>query len=275
MFELSATDLEFVVASAVPEADDQEHLKQLVQNDEAFRKALVGDERVFKELMADEEIFLKVSPALYFEVLLRAALRELEGATHTVERTGRQSIPVFDVQDVVGFLNCKGILEYLAQMLASFTRIHSYTLPIRVSKGIWRRVRYNDMDIDSLMRFEAVADEEHRFGFYKRIADVCLFVTGIFQDYIFDDYRYPMSGDMRPPVIGRLRRNLEQYEETGRQFYVLAQRHFIAEILSLSPIFEVLGERFTTARKPLNFISTHYLHSLRQQVFKAPTSQET
>ena len=154
-------------------------------------------------------------------------------------------------------------------MLASFTRIHSYTLPIRVRKGIRRRVRYNDMDIDSLMRFGAVADEEHRFGFYKRIADVCLFVTGIFQDYIFYDYRYPMSGDMRPLVMGRLRRSLEEYEETGRQFYVLAQRHSMAEILSLSHIFEVLGERFTTARKPLNFISTHYLHSLRQQVFGA------
>ena len=41
---------------------------------------------------------MKVSPALYFEVLLRRALSELEGAGHTLERTGRQSIPMFDTQ---------------------------------------------------------------------------------------------------------------------------------------------------------------------------------
>jgi len=272
MFKLSTTDLEFVVGSAAPEANNREHLQQLVQEDEAFRNAFVGDEKIFKQVISDQDIFLKVSPALYFEVLLRRALREFEGATHTVERTGKQNIPVFDVQDVVDILGRVEMLDYLAQMLASFTRINSYTVPIRVRKGIRRRIRYNDMEIDSLIRFGAVVDEEHRFGFYKRIGDVCLFVAGIFQDYVFYDYRYPVSSDARPPVMGRLRRSLEEYEETGRQFYGLAQKHSTAQVLGLSEVFAVLGERFTTARKPLDFISTQYLHSLRRQVFYTPTS---
>ena len=61
-------------AASFAEAD-KARLKRLVREDEEFRRALVADERVFQRLMDDEETFLKVSPALYFEVLLHRALR--------------------------------------------------------------------------------------------------------------------------------------------------------------------------------------------------------
>ena len=80
-------------------------------------------------------------------------------------------------------MEAPGVPEYLAAMLASFTRVESYVRPVRVRRGVWRKVRYNDMDVDSLLRFCAEADEQQRLRFYKRIADVCLFVTGIFRDY--------------------------------------------------------------------------------------------
>ena len=41
---------------------------------------MIGDERVLEGVLNDEEVFLKVSPALYFEVLLRGSLKELETA---------------------------------------------------------------------------------------------------------------------------------------------------------------------------------------------------
>ncbi|MEE8442280.1 MAG: hypothetical protein V3S37_00900 [Dehalococcoidia bacterium] len=267
LFNLSEADLEFVVNTAAPGADDKEHLKRLVQKDEAFRKTLVGDEKVFQRAMADEELFLKISPPLYFELLLRRALKDLEVATHTVERTGKQRIPVFDVRDVVGLLGRSEVLDYLVQMLASFIRIHSQTVVVRVRKGIRRRVRYNDMDIDSLMHFAGMVDEEHRFAYYKRIADACLFVTGVFPEYVFYDYRYPGSEQVRPAAAGRLRRSLEEYEETGRRFYGLAERHPTAHILRLSEVFGLLREHFVSARKPLEFMSTHYLHAHRRQLF--------
>ena len=152
MVVLTDTDLDFVVSEAAQDAADADRLKLLIDEDEQFRAAILGDEKVFQRLMADEETFLMVSPALYFEVLLRQSLRDLETAGYTVERDGRADLPVFDTQDVVKFLSIRGVLDYLAHMLASFTRINSYAVPVRIRRGIRRRVVYNDMDIDSLVR---------------------------------------------------------------------------------------------------------------------------
>ena len=260
-------DLDFVVGEVAPTASNKESLKLLMREDDGFRKALVGDEKVFQRVINDEEIFLKVSPSLYFEVLLRKALRELETATHTLERAGRQSIPVFDTKEVVGLLSRPEVLDYLSQMLASFTRIHSYVIPVRVRPGIRHRVRYNDMDIDSLLRFCANVDEEHRFAFYKRIADVCLFISGVFPDYTYLGYRYPASGAARPTAARQARRSVEEYEQEGRRFYGLAEEHPAARTLQLSDVFGLLRLHFTSARKPLSFIAAHYLHTRKQAVF--------
>ena len=264
-------DLDFVVAEAAPGAADKERLKQLVQEDVEFRQALVGDDKVFQRVMNDDEIFVKISPTFYFEVLLRRALRELEVATHTVERTGKQSIPVFDTRDVVELLGRPDVLEYMAQMLASFTRIHSHTVPVLRRRGIMRRIRYNDMDVDSLVRLCASADEEQRLGLYKRIADVCLFVSGLFPDQSIVDHRYPASGQPRPPSVRRMRRSLEDYEREGRKFYGLASEHAAARTLKLSDVFGLLRQHFVAARKPLGFIASQYLHSSKHRLFGVQT----
>ena len=260
-------DLEFVVSEAAPGARNKQRLKQLVLNDEDFRKALVGDDKVFQRLMADEEVFVNISPALYFEILLLKAFKELEVATHTVEKVGNQSIPVFDTPEVAQVLARSEVLRYLAQMLASFTRIRSYVISVRVRKGIRRRIRYNDMDIDSLLHFCASVDEDQRFSFYKRIADVCLFVSSILPEHAPSRYNYPASSQIRPMRMSRLGRSLEDYEEEGRRFYGLVEEHPTARILKLSEVFGLLREHFNAARKPLNFIAAHYLHLRKHQLF--------
>ena len=267
------TDLDFVVNEAAPEARNKKRLAQLVTEDEGFRKALLGDDRLVGRILNDEEAFLKISPALYFEVLLRRALKELEAATHTVERTGRQNIPVFDIHEVVDLIGRQEVLYYLAQMLASFTRIRSYVVPVRVRKGVRRRVRYNDMDIDGLIRLCATADEEHRFGLYQRIADVCLFITGLFPAYPQSDFHRPTSGQVRPPLARRGRRSLEEYEDAGRWFYGQAERHPRARVLQLAEVFNLLRQHFSSARKPLSFIAAHYLNSRKHLPFGSLASQ--
>ena len=266
-------DLDFVINEAAPEATDKKRLMALVEVDEEFRSALIGDERLVERILTDEEAFLKISSALYFEILLRRALKELEAATHTVERSGRQSIPVFDSGEVVDLLARPEVLYYLAQMLASFTRIHSHVVSVRVRKGVRRRVRYNDMDIDSLIRLCATADEERRFDLYKRIADVCLFITGLFPDSTYSERRHRTAGQPRPSSARRGRRSLEEYEEAGRWFYGQAQQHPRAKILQLSEVFVLLRERFSSARKPLTYIATHYLHSRRHHPFGSLAGQ--
>ena len=264
---LSDVDLEFLVAETAQGASNPDRFKGAIREDESLRAAIVGDDRVFQRVMADEEILVKISPALYFEILLRRATRDLETTAYTVERAGRQEIPVFDTNVVIDLLSRTTVLDYLATMLASFTRIHSQVTWVRVRRGLRRKVRRNDMDIDSLIRMCLDADENERYGYYKRIADVCLFITGVFPDYTYFGSRYAATGEMRPASVRGRRRSLEEYEEEGRRFYGLAEQHPTSRLHDLSDVFATLREHFTVVRKPLTFISTHYFHARGAQLF--------
>ena len=260
-------DLDFLIEEAAPQASNKVRLRQMILEEQEFRQAIVGDERVFQRVIRDEEIMVKISPALYFEILLRKASKELDLATYTVERIGKETIPVFDTSGVTGLLGQSRVLEYLAQMLASFTYIESYVRRVRVRRGIWRRIRYNDTDIDSLVQLCSTADEEDRLGYYKRIADVCLFVSSVFQEHT---YLGKGRGQATLPTARRMRRSMEDYEWEGKRFYGLAERHLAASLAGISGIFGVLREQFVYARKPLSFIASQYLHSSRAHLFGSP-----
>jgi hypothetical protein len=175
----SRRDLLFVGETLVPERSDRDHVADLLGEDESLIGAMLEDERLFQQMMANEEIFLSVSPAFFFDVLLRRARRELESETFTVERRHQQNVVLFDANQVVDLLSQPSVCGYLSTMLASFTRINSVTIPIRVRKGIWHRIRVNDLDVDSLIRYAQVLDDDQRFRVYQRIADACLFLTGM------------------------------------------------------------------------------------------------
>lgn len=138
-------------------------------------------------------------------------------------------------------------------------------ISFRIKKGFWKTIRFNDMDIQSLISFCEVVEEEHRLGLYKRIADICLFMLGLFPDYTEREFRYPFSGQPRPPVAGQPGISPEEYEEKGRQFYRLAARHQAAR--DLADVFQALCNGFQKARKPLSFMAEHYLHGTRRQLF--------
>jgi hypothetical protein len=217
--------------------------------------------------MLDDEIFLKISPNLFFEMLLRKAAKELSRFSYTLEKTRTMSIPVFDSRELVELLHQQSLVIYLADMLSSFTKIESYTVSFRIRKGIWQKIRFNNMDIDSLIRFCEASEEEYRLGLYKRIADICLFVLGIFPDYAERSYRYPLSGEIRPQIPGRTKLSPEEYEKKGRQFYRLAAEHKAVVESELSGVFWVLHENFQKAKKPLNFIAEYYLTTKRNTLF--------
>jgi hypothetical protein len=262
---LTDRDLDFIVDHAAPGSGSRDGLKRLIVEDDDFRKAMVGDERVFLAVTSDDDILLKLSPHLYFEVLLRRAHSDIDSATHTLERTGRDRVPVFDAREVSTLLDKASVLVYLADMLASFTRVHSYVVPIRRRRGIRRKVRYSDMDLDSLIAMCASADEDGRFAFYKRIADLCLFVTGIFPGSASRPTPGEIPGRRR---IGR-QRGVEEYEREGVRFYGLAEGHPAATTLGLAEVFGLLREEFTSARKPLTYIAGQHLHSSGRKLFGA------
>jgi len=264
---LSDKDLDFLVETVSPGVTDKPKLKQIIREDEGFRNTFIDDEKVSRRLVNEQEAFLKISPALFFEVLLRKVAKDLKGVSCTIEKTGTTKIPVFDTKDVVEFLAKESLLDYLADMLSSFTRIETYAFSIQIGEHIFEKFRVNDLDMLSLIDLCEAVEDTYRLGFYKRIADICLFIIGIFPDYAEYNYRYPFSGQLRPQFRGKARMSLEDYEKEGRKFYKLAAEHPSARELDLSEVFWALHEDFQKAKKPLNFVAEHYLRYKRYRFF--------
>ncbi len=257
-------DILFMLETLLPQRSDKEHLVEVVKGDEGFIEAMLGDDRLFDRVMSQESILLQITPKLFFRVLLRQARKDLGEESYTIEIRSRQKIPVFDSDRVVDLLSDRKVCDYLAEMLASFTRIESFTWPVRVRKGIWHRYRFSDLDIDGLIRLCQSLDEDYSFSLYRRIADGCLFITGMFPEYVEAQGYWPterISG-------GRGGRDLEGYEEEGRRFYKLAAQQEEAAMMELREVLDTLAGSFTLAEKPLKFLSEHYLLARKHTLFE-------
>jgi hypothetical protein len=264
----SHRDLQFVVETLIPERGDLEHVVEILQDDEPLLDAMLQDDRLFRQLMADDEISVSVSPAFFFKVLLVRARRDLEQEMYTIERRQLQKVVLFDANQVVDLLAQPAVCDYLATMLASFTRIHSVNISFQVRQGLWHRLRVNDLDVDSMVRYVQLLDEQARFGVYQRIGDACLFLTGIFPEYIETRQRYPQSGEPRLRIKSSVLHSLEDHEAYGKTFYRLAARHPLARQHALNQVLETLSEEFVLAEKPLTFLAERYLALRKHRLFE-------
>jgi hypothetical protein len=263
----SDNDIRFLIETVDPQLLSR---VEIMKDDASIVEGMLANEpaRLFDRIMSmTEETMMTISPRFLFEVLLRRAGHELKNQSYTVERTATQRIPVFDAREVSRFLEDRSIIVYLADLLASFTKVQSLTLRSRIRKGIWRRVRFSDMDVDSLVQLCGAADEGQRFGFYKRIADLCLFILGIFPEYAGLGATYRSGSEPKPRFSRRLGRSAEDYEQQGRLFYKLAGQHRSAKALELDQTLYKLHEKFTIAKKPLNYISDNYLKFRKGELF--------
>jgi hypothetical protein len=263
---LNSKDIDFLIETVAPDVSDKERLKYIISEDEDFRDEFIGDEKVFKRIMEDDEIFVRISPTLFFEVLLKKAAKDISRSSYTIEKMTHMSIPVFDSQEVVDLLNKKPLLHYLADMLSSFTKIRSYSFSLRFKKGGLREITFSDTDLPTLIALCDVVEERYRLGLYKRIADICLFMLGVFPEFVEREYRYP-SGELRPQIPGRVRFSPDEYEREGRKFYRLAAEHETAKELNMDEVFWELHGHFKEAQKPLNFISSRYINYRKDQLF--------
>lgn len=231
-------DLDFVVQTAAPAAGNKTALKEMILEDQASRKAILADDKLFNKVIIDKFIFLKISPALFFEILLRHGLKEMERKTHTVERSMVQRLPIFDLEATMELMEQESVFFYLVDVLDSFIS--------------YKRGGISDIDIDRLIKLGAEAPPERSYLIHKRIADLCLFVLGIFPEYLTYDYYYLFFNKERP-MTGNLQRGIIEYEELGQTFYKLALTE------SGDEVFETLSKKLTLIKKPLNFISENYL----------------
>jgi hypothetical protein len=263
----SRRDLQYVGETLVPARNDRDHVTELLRTDESLVSAMLEDERLFERMMADEGIPFTVSPRLFFEVLLRRARRELEREAFTVERRHRQKVVLFDAKEVVELLSKPSLRGYLSTMLASFMRTNSMTVAVPVSTGVWRWIRVNDLDVDSLIRYAQAVDDVQRFWAYRRIADACLFLTGIFPESLEFPRGHVGSAQSHLRRRSSLLRSLEDHEAYGRAFYRLAAEHRLARVQGLDSILATLSQSFVLAKKPLTFLAERYLALRKGRLF--------
>lgn len=99
--ELSEGDIRFLVRAVDPRLMTR---IETIKGDPQIIEGILNQEsdKLFQRmvLMTETDIITNVSPRLFFEVLLRRALRELQSQSYTMERDSRQRIPVFDAPQV-------------------------------------------------------------------------------------------------------------------------------------------------------------------------------
>jgi hypothetical protein len=261
------TDLRFVVDALVPERRDPDHLIHLLQEDHSLRQAMLEDDRLFHRLMDEDSTLDCVSPLFLFRVLLLRARRDIERELHACIQRTIEPAALADAHRIIAMLAHDDMREYLAWLLATFTQIETETIQVQIRDGISRQIRINDLDIDSLLLYSKVVKPEHRFGIYRRIADACLFLTGVLPEYVEAHRFYPALPEPRYRLASTALPSLEDLEGYGRTFYRMAAEHPQAQQHDLTQVLSTLSEEFVLAEKPLAFIAQRYLTRHRRRLF--------
>ena len=177
---LTGADLRLLAAAA--ELHDDRDLA-----DPALLEAVLADPRVFEAVFGCHEDVILVSPFLAFGVAVHRAALDFSAMGYLPERSGlRQRVPVFDTPELRDFLGSAQRRLFLAELLASFTRVASgrYRVPSRWGgTGRSRTRRFSELDPVLLAGMLDAAPEESRPGIYRRLGDVSLFLAGVFPDY--------------------------------------------------------------------------------------------
>jgi hypothetical protein len=236
--------------------------------DGAAVEGLLADPRVFAAVFgpaASSEGLVFASPFLAFGVAVHRAVADLAAMDYLPERSGlRQRVPVFDTPELRDFLGSAERRLFLAELLASFTRVASgrYRVPSRS-----RTRRFSELDPVKLAGLIEVAPEESRPGIYRRLGDVSLFLAGVFPDY-------SATHAFGPVDVSRLLRSarvpagdrddlaaapaLDLLEYLGARWYRAALATAPVRTARLDVVGEV-AERFRQARRVLNHLADRYL----------------
>lgn len=264
--DLTEDDLYFIVTTVVDKRQDYDYICNLLKDKPDFIDIMLENEKLFHRVQGDENILLKISPFLLFSILLRQAKREMEKQSYTMEYvSSHERIPVFDAREATDLLNNRDVREYLARMLASFTRVESATLVFKSKGGITYQRNFCDLDFDDVMELAGLVELPFRFPFYKRLADLSLFVSGIFPEYVCRSQEE--KNKIPAHLQGRRARTLHDYEEEGRRYYDLAATYEEAREQGIADVLSLLAEKFTLARKPLNYLVENYIDKYRSKWF--------
>ena len=259
------------VADASRLRSDPEALLRSLEHPGVFR-AVVGLQD------AAQGWAVPASPFLVFAVFVQQAAAELASMGHVPERTGlRQRVPLFDAPALRDFLGEPARRLFLAELLASFTRVASGRYRVRVA-GRMRTRRFSELDPVRLAGLLDAVPEAERPGVYRRLGDVTLFLTGVFPDYA-------TTRALGPVDAGRLLRAarlpasqqerlasapaMELWEYLGARWYRAARDLAPAATARVVVVGDV-ASRFQQARRVLNHLADRYLLTPDKPWFEQP-----
>jgi hypothetical protein len=221
---------------------------------------------------------VQASPFLIFALLVQRAATELASAAHVPERTGlRQRVPLFDAPALRDFLDEPARQLFLAELLASFTRVASGRYQVRAG-GRTRTRRFSELDPVRLAALLDAVPEAERPGVYRRLGDVTLFLAGVFPDYATTHALGPLDAGRllraaRLPSSQQERLTstpaMELWEYLGARWYRAARDLAPAATARLVVVGDVAG-RFQQARRVLNLLADRYLLAAGKPWFEPP-----
>lgn len=259
MHNLLEKDLDFLVRTVADRRTDYEQVKEIVRDKEDLIEIMLENPKLVARIREKQDELLFISPYFLFNVLLRQVRRQLKERSFTLETTGRERIAVFDTGRVSELLAGADLLSYLAETLASFTRIQSGVIFYRVGEK-FKRLKFNTLNLANLATLGALLPEEDRFLVYRRMADLCLFMAGIFPDHAG---RRLYGGRS---MAGSL--SLADYQALGPQYYQAAARHPGAEASGYRGILEKMAANFNILLKPIRILAEEYIGFRRTYWFE-------
>ena len=269
---LTDADLSLLApADAARLRGDPEALLRLLEQPGVFR-AVLGPQQVTQRWA------VAASPFLVFALLVQQAAAELASMDHVPERTGlRQRVPVFDAPALRDFVGEPARRLFLAELLASFTRVASGRYRVRVG-GRTRTRRFSELDPVRLAGLLDAVPQAERPGVYRRLGDVTLFLTGVFPDYAttralgaLDAGRLLRAARLPAAQAERLAGTpaMDMWEYLGARWY-RAARDLAPAATARVLVAGDVADRFRQARRVLNHLADRYLLAPDQPWFEQP-----
>jgi hypothetical protein len=252
-------------------------------------EGLLAQPDVFEALFVAERgagPLVHVSPFLAFAVAVERAGHELSAATYIPEWVGvGRRTPLFDVPRLQEFMSSPWRRFFLAELLASYTRVASGSVLIATRRG-YRRQRFSELDPVRLAALLDVVPEAERPGILRRLGDLALFLTGVFPDYVarhgfgpVDQGRLLRSSRVAAgsppgaraagikPEIDRDGDAVTLLGQLGRRWYQAAYRLLPGPVPANVAVISEMPERFNDARRVLGVIAERLLFPHRDQWF--------
>jgi len=253
---LTETDLRFIVETVANRRTDHDHIIELLRDKDDLLEPMLEDPKLFDRLFNSCDAIARVSPYLMFAVLVRRIRRDLEKEPYLFQRDADgKRIPVLAAPEAVKLLAESTMRDYLAEMLCSFVRTNTGLLYWNEPGGM-RQQKFCDLDMNDMIALCQLVDPHMKPRLYKRIADIALFVAGVYPEHTSHHVRRRRSQDWRI---------VRDYEREGRHFYSLVAR--APQPPWPSPVFERLADQFSLAREVLTTLSDRYLRSLGDRYF--------